>query len=289
MPFKIVPILTPFRGNEIDGEKFKDHCLKLLRDGIDMIFVAGTNGMGPALSFQEKKMLAEYCSDIPDRVIFQVGSLNLEESIELARIARSMNFYAVAALPPFYFGGIPEEWIIRYYTQISEVMETFIYNYPKFTGYDINADLARKIKKKGGNILGVKDTVSDIDHMMRYKYLIDDFMVFSGPSNYILHAAVNGLDGAVAAAGNYATEMFVQILDDTARYGRANQIIIDEIFDAASRYGQWASNYSLVRILRGYDAGDPRPPFYPLDDHTEEKLRSEVRSIMQKYGRESKL
>ncbi|KAA8923510.1 dihydrodipicolinate synthase family protein [Thermoplasma sp.] len=285
MPFKVVPVLTPFKGKEIDGDKFKDHCRRLLEDGIDMIFIAGTNGMGPTLSFQERKKLAEYCSDIPDRVIFQVGSLNLEESIELAKIARAMGFYAAAAIPPYYFGGIPEEWIVRYYTEISGIMDTFIYNYPKFTGYDVNADIAKKIRKRGGNIVGVKDTVNDIDHMLRYKYVLDDFLVFSGPSNYVLYAALNGLDGAVAAAGNYATEMFVQILDDTARYGRTNQIIIDEIIDAASRYGQWASNYSLVRILRGYDAGDPRPPFYALDLESEEKLRTEINAILRRYGK----
>ena len=283
MPLKIVPVLTPFNGRQIDEEKFRNHCRRLLDDHVDMIFVAGTNGMGPSLSFQERTQLAEYCSDIPGKVIFQVGSLNLEESIELAKIAKNKNFYAVAAIPPYYFGGIPDEWIVRYYTEISSITDTFIYNYPKFTGYDVNAKIALEIRRHGGNIIGVKDTVNDIDHMMRYKYLLDDFMVFSGPSTYILYAALNGLDGAVAAAGNYATRMFVEILEDTARFGRINQMVINEIIDIASRYGQWASNYSLVRILRGYDAGNPRPPFYPLDPESEEKLKREVQTVLKKY------
>ncbi|BAB59810.1 dihydrodipicolinate synthase [Thermoplasma volcanium GSS1] len=277
MKLKIVPVVTPFKEGKIDGEKFIHHCMSLLSVGVNYVFISGTTGLGPSLSINERMDLIKLSSNFADKAIMQVGSMNLEDSIKLARMAKENGIYGISALPPYYFGGIPEEWLIKYYVEISKIIPTFIYNYPKFTGYDINSSLAIKINKAGGNIIGVKDTIADISHMLSYRDLGNDFIILSGPSNSIYEALRSGVDGSVAAAGNFMPKTFIELADKfEAEASFKLQKYINSVLSIANEYGSWSAYYSLIKILRRYSAGDSRAPFYPLNALDEEKLRHDV-------------
>ncbi len=106
----IVPIITPFNErNEIDIVKMRRHADFLLKNGIDFLLLSGTTGLGPSLGFSEKVDILENFSDIPDRVIMQVGSLNMDESKSLARLAKKKELRAVASSPPYYYPRVPED------------------------------------------------------------------------------------------------------------------------------------------------------------------------------------
>lgn len=97
----VVPILTPFNPDgTINREALKTHATNLLEKGIDLIFLNGTTGLGPALSKEEKKETLRTLSDVADRVIFQVGELNLNNVLELVKFSSDYGVRAIASYSP---------------------------------------------------------------------------------------------------------------------------------------------------------------------------------------------
>ena len=277
----IVPILTPFNEKgEIDGEKVKTHVQNLLRKGVDIIFVNGTTGVGPALSKDEKRKMLDYVLDVTNKVIFQVGSLNMKEVLELVNYANERDMIAVASYPPYYF-SIPKDFVVKYFKEICEASKhpVYLYNYPGATGKDVDVNLAKEI----GCIKGVKDTNPDFAHTIRYKEL--GIKTYNGLENLAI-ASLSVLDGTVVGAGNYMPELFSQLREyiksGDMRKALDLQLKIDKIDGTTIPYGKISSMYYLVKELQGYDVGVPRPPMYPLEENKVKELIEKVRKIWNK-------
>jgi|BEDMetMinimDraft_2_1075160.scaffolds.fasta_scaffold00082_18 2-dehydro-3-deoxy-phosphogluconate/2-dehydro-3-deoxy-6-phosphogalactonate aldolase len=285
MKHKLVPTVTPFtRDGQVDCEKLRFHVQKLLNDGIDYIWLCGTTGLGPSLSAQEKKIVLECLSEVSDKVIFQLASLNLNEALELAEFAKSLRVHAISSYPPFFFPRLLDEWVINYYVKLSKIYPLFVYNFPSAVGYNVSAQIIKRVNNEGGNIVGIKDTIDDLTHMLSVKWeLGKEFMVYCGPDPLMLSALRSGLDGAVAGSANYAPELLNTIANDPNSYAAEEaQRKIIKLLGIARSYGQWSANYSLTRILRGYDAGEPRPPVFPLTSQQEAALAKDVFEILKR-------
>ncbi|MDG6956721.1 MAG: dihydrodipicolinate synthase family protein [Nitrososphaerota archaeon] len=282
MKYKIVPLVTGFKGGKIDPLLLEGHAKRLLDSGVDYLFAMGSTGLGPALSFDERRLCLETLAKFQDRLICQVGSLNLDESVRLAELAKARGAKYISALPPYYFPRVPEDQMVRYFTKISAVHPTLLYNFPLTTGYDVSPSVVKAVNAGGGDIVGVKDTVADVPHMMAFKReLGSDFLVFSGPDAVILPALGSGIDGAVAGSGNYIPRIFAALLQEyQTEKGERLQRSVTSVAKLAQKYGQWSANYSLVRLVKGYDPGDPRPPIFPLSPEDEAKMGSELKEIL---------
>jgi 2-dehydro-3-deoxy-phosphogluconate/2-dehydro-3-deoxy-6-phosphogalactonate aldolase len=280
---KIVPVITPFRENKLDREAFLNHSKKLLlEDGMDFVFVAGTTGLAASVSMRERAAMLELLGDFSERVMVQVGSLDIEESVELAQLAKRMGLHAIASLTPYFFPRMPQEWLVKYFARLSKIHPFILYNFPLITGYDVDPSLIKKINGAGGNVVGVKDTVPDLAHMLSFKWeLGQDFLVYSGPDTIIFSGVRSGLDGAVAGSGNYVPELLAKAADPFLPFAEAMgaQKIIASLAMLCRKYGQWAANYSMVKILRGYSVGEPRAPVFPLSKDEEENLSTDVSSV----------
>lgn len=271
-------MITPFSGNDVDIGKMNKFAEHILSKGLDYIFLCGTTGLGPALSFREKKEIMHEMEPFSDRIIFQVGSLNLSESVELAQLARKGNYFAVASLPPYYYFNVPEQWTVRHLSQISEKHRLYAYNFPVASNNRIEPHMISEINSGSGNVIGIKETVNEVSHMMQFKDVLgDSFQVFSGPDPLLVPALRSGIDGAVGSCSNYIPELFVKLISN---YGSADalelQSVITKTLSIVKNHGAWAANYSAVKILQEIDAGSPRPPVFPLDQEEEDKLRSEL-------------
>ncbi|WP_297215130.1 dihydrodipicolinate synthase family protein [Thermoplasma sp.] len=283
----IVPMITPFTDNNtIDTERLLTHAEYLIKNGVDYLLVSGSTGLGPSLRMEEKAKILNDLHHLKDKIIFQVGSLDLEESRELARLGKRNEVKYIASLPPYYYPRIPEEWYIRFFKEISEIYPTLVYNFPLTTNYDIKPDLVTKINKSGGNIVGIKDTVPDLDHLLNFKWEFgNDFKVYCGPDVLVLASLRMGMDGAIPGSGNYAPKIARSLFENYQNdRGVIDQRILTRLAMIARKYGQWAANYSLVKIIGKYDPGKPRPPIYPLDQKAEEALSREVMEVL-KSGR----
>jgi 2-dehydro-3-deoxy-phosphogluconate/2-dehydro-3-deoxy-6-phosphogalactonate aldolase len=282
LPHRIVPLVTPFRANKPDTQKLANHAQKLLDDGIDYVFIGGTTGLGASLTTDEKLFMLDGLRKFAPQLMVQVGSLNLEESMKLAEHARNSKLHAIVSYPPYFYPRMQDDWVVKYFVSISKIYPLIVYNYPLATGYEISPAIVKKVLQGGGNVIGIKDTVADIAHMLSFKYeLGNDFIVYSGPDTIVTSAVRSGIDGSVAGSANYVPELLIKATDLESPLPKsiAAQKTITSLAGLARKYGQWAANYYLVRAIRGYDVGEPRPPIYPLGQTEEEKLTAEAREI----------
>lgn len=283
MTHRIVPLITPFRANKPDVPKLAHHARTLLEDGMDYVFMAGTTGLGPSLSLAEKTMMLDGLREgFAPKLMIQVASLDLEESMKLAELAKRYNLHAIVSYPPYFYPRVTDDWVVKYFVAVSKIYPLFAYNYPLATGYDISPTIIKKVNQSGGNIIGIKDTIPDLAHMLSFKYeLGNDFIVYSGPDTVITSAVRSGLDGSVAGSANYVPELLIKATDLEAKLSDAlaAQKTIASLAGLAKKYGQWAANYCLVKTIRGYDMAEPRPPIFPLGQAEEEKLSAEARAL----------
>lgn len=279
---KICPIVTPFNDNQIDLQKMENIASSLFSSGIDKLFLCGTTGLGPTLSFQEKMTVIKGMEQFKDRSIVQVGSLNLSESIELAKEASRMEYYAIASLPPYYYFNVPDEWIVRHLLEISKIHPLYAYNIPATTNNRIEPAMLKEVNKRGGNVIGIKESLQDIGHMINFKIEMgEDFTVLNGPDNLIVPALRSGMDGSIGAGSNFLTDIFVSLVDN---YLDDSSFIVQQkmnkVMSVINSYGRWAAIYSAIKLLRKIDAGEPRAPVFPLTNTQEEELEKKIRSIL---------
>ncbi len=280
----IIPMLTPFTGNKIDKKIAVNHGEDLLKNSMKYIFLAGTTGLGPALSMEEKKTLLDIFSYKPDNIILQCGGLNLGESKELAESAKKAKIYAVGALPPYYFKNIKREWIIKYYTEISKIYPTLIYNYPDTTGYNITYDMINEINANGGNITGIKETTFNMNDILNTKEY-SKVNVYTGPDQYVLSSFRLKLDGYVSGAGNYAYKILKKIEENYNNSdGDRYQFLINELSALSNKYGTISAIYDMVEIMTGIEAGSPREPFFKLSPEQRNNLKAEMENTFKKYN-----
>ena len=92
---------------------------------------------------------------------------------------------------------------------------------------------------------------------------------------------LSGLDGSVAGSANYVPELLVKATTVESPLSDAlmAQKTITSLAGLSRKYGQWAANYNLVKIIRGYDVGIPREPIFALGKEAEEKLATDARVI----------
>ncbi len=283
----VVPILTPFNPDgTINREALKTHANNLLEKGIDLIFLNGTTGLGPALSKEEKKETLRTLSDVADRVIFQVGELNLNNVLELVKFSSDYGVRAIASYSPYYFPRLPEKWLTKYFQTIASHSShpVYLYNYPLATGYDISAEL---LSKFGLELAGVKDTNQDLAHSMKFKTTFPKMKVYNGSDTLAFYSLLS-LDGTVASMSNCLPTVFVEmkraISQGDVKKALVHQRLITSIVELARKYGQLGALYVLTEMTQGYSVGRPRPPIFPLEEGEERELKKEVENFIKGLG-----
>jgi len=284
----VTPILTPFtKEGKIDVEKLKAHAKFLIDNGIDLLFVNGTTGLGPALSKEEKLTTLKTIYDVTNKVIFQVGSLNINDVIDLVKASKDFDIVGIASYPPFYFPRLPEKFLLKYFTTIANYSphSLYIYNYPLATGYDISAKIVYQMKDL---ITGLKDTNQDLSHSLEYKILMPNLKVYNGSDSLVFYS-LTSLDGSVTAASNYLPHVMKKMKEHitSGQVSKAIELqkLINKALDISRKYGQLSAIYYLVKEFLGYDVGYPRGPIFPLEEDEVKALLSEIQPVKKEIER----
>ncbi|BFH72900.1 bifunctional 2-dehydro-3-deoxy-phosphogluconate/2-dehydro-3-deoxy-6-phos phogalactonate aldolase [Sulfurisphaera javensis] len=284
----VTPILTPFtKEGEVDVEKLKNHAKYLIENGIDILFVNGTTGLGPALSKEEKLKNLKAIYDVTNKIIFQVGSLNINDVIDLVKASKDYDIIGIASYPPYYFPRIPEKMILKYFLTISKYSPhpLYLYNYPLATGYDISAKTLYQIKDI---MTGLKDTNQDLAHSLEYKILMPNLKVYNGSDSLVYYSLLS-LDGSVTAVSNYLPHLMRKMKEYISKKELDKAIelqkLVNKVLDISRKYGQLSSIYYLVKEFLGYDVGYPRGPIFPLEDDEVKALLNEVQPIKKEIER----
>ncbi|WP_408009299.1 dihydrodipicolinate synthase family protein [Pseudalkalibacillus sp. A8] len=206
--------------NQIDIDGIKVVIDHLIDEGVNGLLFLGTLGEFTQLNLEERKKVAEIAVEHVDGrvpVIIGTGSTNTREAIQLSRHSESIGAEGIIVINPYYT-PLSEEHLLYHYESIGNAVRLplLLYNFPAFTGQDLNPDLIKKLVETIPTISGIKDTVDSVGHirevLLKVKNEHPEFSVLCGYDDHLLPTLAAGGDGGICASGNFAPHLALGLL-----------------------------------------------------------------------------
>lgn len=214
------PVITIFDANgEIDLAAMRQHADYMIANGVDGLAYLGTSGeFGVMTQAQKLTLIHEmtpYCKGRA-QVIIGVGDTCLTNTLELAQAAEEAGADALLSVIP-YFSVYAEKNVEAYYDALAQAtrLPLILYNFPALTGFDLSPQLVERLALRHENVLGVKDTVPETEHlraMLEIKKKKPEFSVFCAYETQALEMIRAGVDGFVNATANFAPQYTAALL-----------------------------------------------------------------------------
>lgn len=218
----ITPAVTPMLPDgEIDPDSARQLYRHLVTGGVDGILILGSIGEFFGFRMDQKKALILCAKEaIAGKCKFIVGTTSMvfDEIVELSNYALEQGADAVMIIPPYYF-HFTDESVYEYYDMLAKEIhgDIYLYNFPERTGYDISAQVVKKLALAHMNIIGIKDTISGVDHtrelIKQVKEVRPDFEIYSGFDDNFAHNVLCGGNGCVAGLSNLYPELTSSFAD----------------------------------------------------------------------------
>ena len=269
----ITAMVTPFESSgNIDIKATEILIEKLIANGVQGIFVLGTNGEFHVI---ENDMKIKFAKKVVEIVANRVpvyagaGGNSTDEVIKLGKQMIAVGVDALSVITP-YFVSLKENELYNHYQMIAEnlAIPIVLYNIPKNTGINLSFELVSKLSKIS-NIIGIKDSSGDINNIAGY---IDNtsrnkFSVLSGSDSLILKALKIGATGAISATSNLLTtnnvEIYKQFIAGNLDKAEQWQQSLEE-FRRILKYASIPSVLKQSLSLSGIEVGVPRLPVLPV-------------------------
>src|SRR4051794_41689261 len=120
----LAAVLTPMRDDlSVDRAAFAEHCRRLLDAGCHGLGVFGTTGEANSLSVGERiEALSALVADgiAPEVLLPGTGACALPDAVALCRAALDVGAVNVLVLPPFYYKGVSDDGLFRFFGELIE-------------------------------------------------------------------------------------------------------------------------------------------------------------------------
>ncbi|NWK85335.1 N-acetylneuraminate lyase [Staphylococcus sp. GSSP0090] len=248
------------------------------REKLDGLYVNGSSGENFLLSKEQKKQVFKVAKEaVSDdvKMIAQVGSLDLNEAIELGKYATEIGYDAISAVTPFYYPFSFEE-IKDYYFELIEATQNnlIIYAIPDLTGVNISIEQFGELFNHE-KIIGVKYTAPNFFLLERIRKAFPNKLILSGFDEMLVQAAVSGVDGAIGSTYNVngvrARQIFEKAQNGDIAEAYAIQHETNNIIENVLAMGIY-STLKEILASRGIDGGLPKRPFKPFNEANRNKL-----------------
>ncbi len=258
LPLKgiIPPMITPMTSyKKLDDQGISNLIEHLISGGVHGLFILGTNGEAPSLSYDmRKELIRKTCTQVNGRIPVLVGitDTSIAGSIELSEYSANVGADAVVVAPPYYFPVSQAEMADYFEALVPKLALPFVvYNMPSHTKIHLSLETVNLAMEMGS--LGIKDSSGDIFYLYT---LLDkfknspDFSIITGTELFIPETIMNGGHGAVAGGANIFPKLFVQlyeaslIKDHEAIAGLRSKVM--ELYNSIYNVGKYTS-----RITKG--------------------------------------
>ena len=277
----IVPVVTPFKNGALDLDGLAGLIEWQIESGSHGVSVQGTTGEPSSLTLDERKLVIKTAAEVVNkRVPFVAGSAstNHAESIELSRYAQDVGADAVLFISPYYCRP-SQEGIYQHFDALSKSVDVpvILYNIPGRTAVNIEIDTVARLKEANDNIIGVKESNKDFEHINRLLHRMGrDFLVYSGIELLCYPIIAIGGAGFVSATGNLMPGKVASLynLVQEGKWQEAQDLhyammtLNDAIFMEINPVPVKAALGMMGKI-----SPEVRLPLSPLSDSNREKLR----------------
>ena len=215
----LAPVVTPFKDDlSPDRERFIAHCKWLLSQNCGLA-VFGTNSEANSLSVEERSTLLDelVAAGIdPSRMMPGTGCCSITETVKLTAQAVKHGCAGVLMLPPFYYKGVSEEGLYRYFSEVVQRvgdarLRIYLYHIPPVAVVGITTGLVERLlaglserDRRDERQLGRLEQHQDFPRCVRAQCRTRGlgFDVFVGSESFLLANMRNGGVGTISATAN---------------------------------------------------------------------------------------
>lgn len=290
----IPPMVTPLSDRDTIDTAGTERLLNHVIDGgVAGVFVLGTTGEAPSLSYRLRRDFIQLSSRIVDgRVPMLVGitDTSFVESVELAQVAKDAGAAAVVLSTPYYFPAGQTE-LEQYVDRIVEELPLplMLYNIPSLTKVAFEIDTVRRLAKHE-RIVGVKDSGGDMDYfreLLTLKEVRPDWTMLVGPEHLLAESVQAGGDGGVNGGANIFPKLFTAQFaaaqaGDTARVAVLQEQIeaLQPIYDVGKYASKFIKATKCALSIKGICSDHMAEPF----NHFFEPERQKVAAIIEQVN-----
>jgi len=192
-----------------------EHAEMVIDNGCHGAAIFGSTGQAQLIPVYEKINLLNHLalSKYKEKYIIGTGLNSLGETINLMRVAKSLNFKKFLIMPPAYY-KYDDKQVIEFYSKIVEAIpesKIILYNFEKLCGYKFSIDCVVKLASKyPKNIVGVKDSSYNLFENLK----IDNFSVLPGSESKLLKGLELGCSGIITATCNATSRLARKVYED---------------------------------------------------------------------------
>ena len=196
-------------------EKTVDHAEKIIDQGCHGVAIFGSTGQAQLISISEKISLLNQLtkSKYKEKYLIGTGLNSTTETINLMKVATSLNFSEFLIMPPAYYKYGDKE-VIEFYTRVIQAVpgsRIVLYNFEKLCGYKFSIEcVERLVKKFPKQIVGVKDSSYNLYENLK----IDNFFVLPGSELKLLEGLELGCAGIITATCNVTAGLSRKVYND---------------------------------------------------------------------------
>jgi 4-hydroxy-tetrahydrodipicolinate synthase len=283
------PHITPFSENEeIDTAALRDLTHFWLDSGCAGLVSCASNGEGACLDRGDRQKVLQVVLDETKSetlIIAGVGAPSTRETIAQSRDAKDVGAHALLVTTPYYYRPNSKE-LIEHYTRVAGSVDLPIifYNVPKFTGYNVEAEVMAKLIMEHDQIVAVKDSSGSIGQISDLiRRIGGKGCVLAGTADVLLPSLHLGAKGGILAIANVAPKLCVDLYGaflqkdfERARTLQMRLLELNEIL--VKKFNQISAIKEAMNIL-GKKVGVPRRPSLPVDVNARNEIENKLLTL----------
>lgn len=262
-----------------DHAAFAAHCHALLQDGCDGIALLGTTGEANSFSIAQRQALLDQVIAAgidPQRLLPGTSQTNVADTVTLMRHAVEAGVKATVVLPPFYYKGVSDEGLFRFYAEAIEGvgrddLRVVLYHIPPIAQVGLSLELVgRLLEAFPGIVVGIKDSSGKLDSMQAFASSFANFSVLAGADPFMLPLLRSGGAGCITSSSNLIGKHLRVVFDhchDPAQAARVDkaQERINAWRDLSNAYVQLPTIKAMLARRRNHSGWTRvRPPLVEL-------------------------
>lgn len=289
----LTPVVTPFGADfSPDKERFIAHCQWLLSQNCGLA-VFGTTSEANSLAAEERStLLDELVAAGVDtsRLMVGTGCCSITETAKLTSQAVKHGCAGVLILPPFYYKGVSDEGLYRYFSEVVQRvgdprLRIYLYHIPPVAGVRITPGLVARLLKSFPNaIAGMKGSSGDWNNTKIFldAFAKSGFDVFAGSESFLIANMRHGGAGTISATANVNPAAIHKLSAEWQKADADNQQA--KLNVTRDAFGKKYPMISALKQAIAIYANDPawakvRPPLVELTAEQATTLAAELKAI----------
>ena len=266
-------------------EKTISHAEKIINQGCHGVAIFGSTGQAQLISISEKISLLNELSlsNYKDKFLIGTGLNSLSETINLMKVATSLNFKDFLIMPPAYYKYGDKE-VIEFYSRVVDAVPSskiVLYNFEKLCGYKFSIECVEQLVKKfPKQIVGVKDSSYNL-----YEHLkIDNFSVLPGSESKLLKGLELGCAGIITATCNVTASLSRKVYEDFIE--KKQQTTNEKLCNVRTTF----EKFNLISGLHSFMSNEDEiyknvlPPVSLLNENNKQQLIEDLNKLNFKLG-----